>query len=210
MAKRTKNGRKVSKRSFVGLEQLFGSRTRFKLLKIFCQNQDKKFFVRELARLTDNQLNAVRREVSNLEQLEIIEEIVANNTKKKFFKLNSDFVLFNEINALILRSELLIEKKLIDSIKGLGNIDLCILTGSLVGDEEASCDIMLVGKIKKSILAKTIEEFEAEVKRPVIYTIFTPEEYKYRKSLTDRFLFSLLEGKKIVAVDKRGEFAEED
>ena len=194
--------------TFAGLEQLFGSKTRFGLLKLFCQDKERRFFLRELARLADNQLNAVRREVANLESMGIIREMASDDAKKKFYQLNTNFVLADEISSLVIKSELLAKKNLVSLITGMGNVDLCILTGTLLG-VQAPCDILIVGRINKDELGKTIRKFEAEMGKAIAYTVLAPEEYKQRKSLTDKFLFGILESKKMVAVDKQGEFAYE-
>ena len=55
------------------LEQLFGSRTRVKLLRLFLLNPEDKYYVREITRLVSEQINSVRRELSNLESLDLIE-----------------------------------------------------------------------------------------------------------------------------------------
>lgn len=208
MAKKIKGGRKGGVKSFSGLEQLFGSRTRFGLLKIFCQNKDKEFFVRELARLSNNQLNAVRREVANLEELGIIIGVDTSDAKKKYYKLNNNFVLIDEISSLICKSELLAEKKLIEHFQKIGDIDLCIFSGVLIG-KESPCDILIVGVVKKEALVQLIKDFENEINKTITYTVFSPEEYKQRKSLTDKFLFTIIEESKRVAIDKNGEFANE-
>lgn len=205
-----KNKRKAiikrNPRAFSGIEQFFGSKTRFRLLKTFCEQPEKDFFVRELARLASNQLNAVRRELANLADIGIIKEGESQDLKKKFYRLNTNFVLAGEINGLISKSDLLAEKRLIDFISTLGNLELCILTGNLVGDKGAACDALLVGKINKAALNEAIQDFEREVGKTIIYTIFSPEEYQQRKALTDKFLFNIFDGKKIVAVDKNNEF----
>ena len=48
------------------LEHLFGSKTRVRLLRLFLHHPEEAFFVRELARKTHFQMNAVRRELENL------------------------------------------------------------------------------------------------------------------------------------------------
>lgn len=207
MQPKTKNKTKKDAQSFAGIEQLFGSKTRFCLLKNFCANPEKEFFVRELARLTNNQLNAVRREILNLATLGILKEGENKDRKKRFYRLNTNFVLFNEINALLSKSDLLAEKRLVDFIGTLGNLELCFLTGSLVGEKDGVCDLLIVGKINRGALSAAIAEFEREAERTVIYAIFSPEEYQQRKSLTDKFLFNILEGKKIIVADKNGEFS---
>src|SRR3990167_11160821 len=54
------------------LEQLFGSRTRIKLLKIFLAQPTQLFFVRELTRAIGERINSVRREIANLIRLGVV------------------------------------------------------------------------------------------------------------------------------------------
>ena len=51
------------------LEQLFGSRTRTKLLYLFLEHPEEAFFVREITRQIKERINSVRRELDNLEKL---------------------------------------------------------------------------------------------------------------------------------------------
>ena len=174
-------------------------------MKLFFNSPEKEFFVREMARLGNTQLNAIRREVQNLEELGIIEKAETSDSKKIFYRLNQNFILFNEVSSLIKKAELLAEKKLVDCLKELGDIKLCILTGALLGTE-APTDLLLVGKINRDALAKLISKFEKEINKSIAYTVLSIEEYKHRKSLTDKFLFSIIESKKIIAIDELEEF----
>ena len=63
------------------LEQLFGSRTRWKLLKLFLSHKDEAFYIRELTRLTDEKLNSIRRELANLEDWGIIKTSLPKEKK---------------------------------------------------------------------------------------------------------------------------------
>ena len=63
----------MSKKPFK-LEQMFGSKTRARLMCLFLQHQEDAFFVRELARKIGAQLNSVRRELENLADLDLILE----------------------------------------------------------------------------------------------------------------------------------------
>ena len=54
------------------IEQLFGSKTRVKLLQLFYSNPNRSFYVREITRKIDEQINSVRRELSNLLNIGII------------------------------------------------------------------------------------------------------------------------------------------
>ncbi|MEK7095700.1 MAG: transcriptional regulator, partial [Patescibacteria group bacterium] len=60
-------------------EQLFGSKTRVKLLSLFYSNPNRSFYVREITRKIDEQINSVRRELANLLSIGIITSDANNN-----------------------------------------------------------------------------------------------------------------------------------
>jgi len=76
------------------LEKLFGSKTRVLLLRLFLNNSDKHYYVRELARNLELHLNAVRRELENLEEIGILtstdqaDEESEESGNKKYYRLN--------------------------------------------------------------------------------------------------------------------------
>ena len=59
----------MSKEDSTPVEKLFGSKTRAKLLKLFFENPEKSFYVREITRVIEEQINSVRRELLNLENI---------------------------------------------------------------------------------------------------------------------------------------------
>ncbi|MEK7211641.1 MAG: hypothetical protein AAB731_03335 [Patescibacteria group bacterium] len=189
------------------LEQLFGSKSRAKLLRLFLANdgEDGRFYVRELARKLGLQLNSVRRELFNLESIGMLISEGISGEKRKFYRLNKDFVLYKELKMLFSKSEFFTENKFIKEIKESGKINLLILTGGFVGVKDFPTDLLIVGKINRKILAKKISDFEKELGRGINYTFFSPQEYKYRKDLTDKFLYGILEGKKIMLINNSGD-----
>ncbi|MDO8489911.1 MAG: hypothetical protein Q7S47_00670 [bacterium] len=212
------------------LEQIFGSKTRSRLLKIFLMNPDKAFFIRELTRMIDTQINSVRRELDNLSQCGIIKAITPNDgvpivgieldedeqkndskvvkgkkkiakVIKKHFMVNTSFVLYRELSNLLMRSPLLFQEKFISDIKALEGVDFALMTGFFVDHSDASVDLLIVGSTPKARLTKIISSYEKEFEREINYSSMTTEEFLYRKSLTDRFLCRILDAKKIVIVD---------
>lgn len=210
------------------LEQLFGSKTRTKLLRLFLLNPDTAYFIRELTRKIDTQINSVRRELQNLVSCGIIttvdnicpEKRESSNSQrsvgthgnfskkateklsKKYFQIRRDFPLYTELQILFTKSPLLLKHDFLREASGLGSIDYAIMTGFFVGRDDLPVDILIIGTIDKAKISKLIHAFERELEREVNYTAMTTEEFLYRKSLTDRFLFNVLEGKKIVIIDK--------
>ena len=86
------------------LEQLFGSRTRVKLLHLFLENIEQDFFVREICRAINERIHSVRRELENLEKFGLISP--RTEDQKKYYKINSDFPVLEELRRLIEKSKL--------------------------------------------------------------------------------------------------------
>jgi len=190
------------------LEQLFGSQTRVKLLQIFLNNPGEKYFVRELTRILGSQINAIRRELENLHTLDIIcqiENIADENGKmarQKYYQSNHKFVLYPELKSIVEKSQFLLNKKFANSLKKAGKVHYLALTGRFVGDENVPTDIIIVGKLKKKSIERIIKNFEKTIAREINFTIFDKEEFNYRRSVADRFLYSILDSEKIVMIDE--------
>ncbi|MFA6271936.1 MAG: winged helix-turn-helix domain-containing protein [Patescibacteria group bacterium] len=190
------------------LEQLFGSRTRVKLLRLFLSEPEKLYFVREITRMIDERINSVRRELKNLEDMGLV--LSHDKDQKRYYQANSDFILFPELRGLILKAQVILEDKLVSDIKALGNIQYMVLTGFFVGIQDNSTDILLVGKINRDKLTRLMDKFEKFFNRGINYTVMTTKEYKYRRDLTDRFLYDILENKNIVMIDKFSKVMKKD
>src|SRR6266567_4501755 len=80
------------------IEQLFGSKTRVKLLRLFYGNPNRSFYVREITRKIDEQINSVRRELSNLLQIGIITSDTTNN--KLYYEVNQKFEFYGPLQAM--------------------------------------------------------------------------------------------------------------
>jgi len=191
------------------LEHLFGSKTRVRLLRIFLNHQDIAYYVRELTRLADSQINAVRRELDNLEKIGLVTSFKQKATGdkrsqsvKKYYQVNVNYILYPELKALLLKAQILIENDLVSKIRKIGTIKYLALTGIFVGFVGAPTDMFLVGNVDKNKFDRLIKRFEKELNYEVNYTIMKPNEYKYRREIMDKFLYNILENKKIVVVDE--------
>src|ERR1700740_2679598 len=80
------------------IEQLFGSKTRVKLLQLFYSNPNRSFYVREITRKIDEQINSVRRELSNLLNIGII--ISENTENKLYYEVNQKYEYFEPLQEI--------------------------------------------------------------------------------------------------------------
>lgn len=211
------------------IEQLFGSKTRVKLLGLFYQNPNRSFYVREITRKIDEQINSVRRELANLLSIGIIKSDNSNN--KLYYEVDQSFEYYEALEAMFGLNKKKRKKSTakqndgndanevsdlaessndqaqtgdenIDNILRSGNVRMLIYTGQFTRDNQAGVDVVVVGDINLPNLEHAIEKLEAAEKKEVRYSVFTPEEFNYRKQVNDRFIANLLLSKKIVHIDR--------
>ncbi len=191
------------------------------MLKLFLLNPNKKFYIRELARKLKLQINSVRRELENLEkfgllvsvsEIEISDELCGKKSsqdksskqEKKYFQANTEFVLFEEIKALIIKAQILYERDFINKLEKIGKIKLLILSGIFVNNYSSPTDLLIVGRFNKPKLLRLIKELEQELGNEINFTLMDSKEFKYRRDITDIFLYEILEGRRMVVIDEAG------
>jgi predicted transcriptional regulator/predicted nucleotidyltransferase len=212
------------------IEQLFGSKTRVKLLSLFLNNPGRPFYVREITRKIDEQINSVRRELANLLSVGLISSESSNN--RLYYEVNTKYDYYEQLRNIFTTMTVSSEDKIMadtreedqiaKKLKATGSVQFAFLTGSFVRDSRVGIDMFIVGDVNKTRLAKLVADIEKEMNRELNYTVMTPDDYSYRLALNDRFVVNLLEAKKIVIVDSQrekliehadvtfGEFAPED
>jgi predicted transcriptional regulator len=83
------------------LEHLFTSRTRVQLLELFLLRPEREIHVREICRRTGLNINAVRRELANLEGLGLLTSRRAGNAR--FYTVNIAFPVYQELVGIFLK-----------------------------------------------------------------------------------------------------------
>lgn len=128
----------------------------------------------------------------------------ADKQEKKFFRVNKDFPLFEDVKSLIIKSQILHKDDFTKDLLKAGSIKLLILAGVFINDFKSPTDVLIVGKVNKDKLLKTIRGLERELGREVNFTLLTATEFKYRRDIADIFLYDLLEKEKIIVIDEIG------
>lgn len=198
------------------IEQLFGSKTRVKLLQLFFSNPNRSFYVREITRKIEEQINSVRRELANLLSIGIISSETNNN--RLYYEVDQTFEHYGPLSAIFgakLGSRTKNKKKTPTSIDNLnllavGNVELALYTGQLTRDDRSGVDVLVVGDINPTKLNKFIAELEAKEGKELRYTVMTLGDFNYRQQINDRFLSTVMESKNQVLVDKHNLMVKED
>ena len=188
------------------IEQLIGSKTRVKLLGLFLSSPNRPFFVREITRKIDEQINSVRRELANLLNAGIITAETTN--KKVFYEVNQDYefyaplrTIFSGEKAKLLPGQISSTIEQPADLKALGNVDLLLYTGHMTRDDRASVDVLIVGNISANAVQKFVASLEEREGKELRYTTMTLADFQYRRQVRDRFLADVLSAKKQVVVD---------
>jgi predicted transcriptional regulator len=171
------------------LKALFSSQTRIKLLKNFLSNEEEEFYIRELTRLLDEQINSIRRELDNLKKIGLVKSRLRN--RRKFFTVNTNFLFYNELKNIFIKTSAN-DKNLKKDLSNLGKIDLAILSGNFVNNKETETDILIVGEI----VSKKVEDYFLKDygKNKINHTVLTKADFLYRLEVKDPFLFKILKG----------------
>lgn len=186
------------------IDALFGSKTRVKLLHLFLNNPGKAFYVREITRLIDEQINSVRRELANMLEVGIITSDSSDN--KLYYQINQRYeyyVPFRSIFADVSTASEVKSKADADwqAITELPRLRLALLAGVLVKDSSSAIDLLLVGDVPMIKLKNAIKQIEKSEGRELNYTVLGYEEFYYRLSVRDKFITQILHGKHAVLAD---------
>lgn len=180
------------------LKALFSSQTRIKLLKTFLLNPGEEFFIRQLTRLLDEQINSIRRELDNLKKIGLVRSRVRN--RKKFFYANQNFILFTELKNIFIKSSAN-DKNLKKDLQKLGEIDLAILAGKFVNEKESEIDLLIVG----DVVSKKVEDYlEKDMgKVNINFSVLTKADFDYRLEVKDSFIIKILKNENNVILINR-------
>ncbi|MBP5204992.1 transcriptional regulator [Candidatus Saccharibacteria bacterium] len=178
------------------LEKLFGSKTRTKLLALFFENTDKSFYVREITRVIEEQINSVRRELINLEGIGIVKNETFDN--KIYYSANLKHPFSHALSEMFSAKtpeSIKVEvgkSTWADYIKPVKNYLVGLIVTNRVPGEEG-IDMLIIGDDKTKKLTHWAEVVEKKKGKPLNYVIMSEDDYTYRKSVRDRFLVELME-----------------
>jgi len=188
------------------IDALFGSKTRVKLLHLFLNNPGKSFYVREITRLIDEQINSVRRELSNMLGVGIITSDSSDN--KLYYSVNQRYEYYVPFKAIF--SDGHIDTTVIaqtsttswaDDVKLLPGLRLAILAGVLVKGSGSPVDLLLVGDMPAQKVQTVVREIERAEARELNYSVLTYDEFYYRWSVRDKFITEIVSSKHSVIFD---------
>lgn len=169
------------------LRRLFVSRTRHKLIQLFFYHPGTYYFVRQLTRLTGEEINSVRRELANLKSASIISSEVRAN--KLYYTTNNNSSMFRDLLVFANKSIGLGSSVLEGSSK---NNSLKLLLYSfefaLGHSNPDSVDLIMVGDLQQRDVESLIKDEEQRRGHEINYMLMSRSEYHLRRQRRDPFM----------------------
>jgi len=156
------------------LEAIVTSKTRVKLLLKFFLNPNTSAYLRGLTAEFGESSNAVRLELNRLENAGMLTSKNVGN--KKIFQVNKTHSLYDPIHHIV--GKYIGLDKIIDYVvKKLGNLETAYLCGDLAkGKSSDVIDLILIGKIDRQFLSKTVEKAQGITGKKIKYLIYDTDE----------------------------------
>jgi predicted transcriptional regulator with HTH domain/predicted nucleotidyltransferase len=181
--------------------ELTRSKVRRKILAYFFSNIEQELYLREIARLLDEDPGNLSKELSKLEKEHLFSFRIRGN--QKYYSLNKEYPLFNEIKSVVFKTvgitgllrELIAHSAGVNAAFIYGSyanstentysdIDLCLIIDNNIFNDDTF--IAEINKIEKSIL------------RDIEYIYYSENEWNKKIKLQDSFILNLISQPKIV------------
>ncbi len=153
-------------------------------------NSEQEYFIRELTRRLEEQINSIRRELDNLKKAGLLKTKTKNG--KKYYYVNKSFIFLEELKSMIVKT-LASTQGLASEISKMGEVKVLALAGVFVENPTETVDMLIVGEVDREKLANYLTN-EVKTSRPVKFTVITEEDYKFRLNCKDKFVGDILNG----------------
>lgn len=181
------------------------SRVRSKLLKVFLQDPQEMFYVRELTRKVDEEINAVRRELDRMQRRGLVKSEPRGN--RLYYFLRKQYPFYQELLQLVTKTSGLggaIRK----NKNKLGRIKFAMFSGKFVrrkARQQNEVDLLIVGSVVLPQLAALVRGEEARRKQEINYAVMAVDEFEFRRRRRDPFLTGILSGSRVMVIGDEDE-----
>jgi hypothetical protein len=170
------------------LKHLFISQTRIKLISVLFYNPKEIFYVRQLVRLIDEEINSVRRELSNLKKSGLISSEWRGN--RLYYCADKQSSLFSDL-LLIANQSTGLGLKLQNKNETLGTIKFVFYSYRFMAGEKRNTDdidLIIVGDVSLHEIENYIKQEESIRGYEINYMVMGKGEFNLRRQKRDQFI----------------------
>jgi hypothetical protein len=179
---------------------LITSKTRVKLLNVFLTQPQEMYHVRECVRRTNEEINAVRRELLLLEKKGVLQREPRAN--RVYYSLSKDYPFYFDLLKISAKT-IGLGASILENRAKLGKIKFAMFSGKFIRRIKESAedvDLIIVGTIVLPELAILVRNEETRLGTEINYTAMTEEEFRFRKQRNDPFLVGILYGSRVMLI----------
>lgn len=152
---------------------------RRRVLALLLLNPDKRYHVREIARLTDTVAGTLHKELARLAEAGILAKQSMGNQVQYFADRNCP--VFDELASILRKTSGLVEVLANALVSLAENIDVALVFGSMASSKESSAsdvDLLVIGKVDFADVAKSIYPSQDILQREINPKVYTQKEWK--------------------------------
>lgn len=182
------------------LKDFMMSRVRVRILELFYSNPKEMYYVRQITREVGEEINAVRRELDRMTKNGIIKS--ENRGNRLYYQLNKNYYYYPELLDMVSKSTGLGKK--FNKLKAkLGKVEFVVFSGKFakhLARAHDDVDILIVGQVVMPEISALIQQEEKVRGREINFTVFSSDEFEFRKQRRDPFLLEILSGSRIMVI----------
>src|SRR5258708_1818168 len=182
------------------LTDLITSKSRVKLLTVFLTTPSEMYHVRELVRRTEDEINAVRRELAFLEKKGLL--VKEPRANRIYYSLSRSYPFYFDLLALGAKT-IGLGSEILKNKSKLGKIKYVMFSGRFarrIKKNSDDVDLLVVGTVVLPELALLIRNEERRIGAEINYTAMTEEEFDFIKKTRDAFIIGVLIGSRIMVI----------
>lgn len=179
------------------LKHLFSSSIRADILSLLLNSPDEQFYVREIANLLRKNPSGVKRELDNLESLDILtSERVAN---LRYFQANQESPLHEELKSLITKS-LGLPGALKAVLRAAGTKAAFIYGPYAEGEDVNKVYLLVIGA--ETSVDREFKDLKKKFGYTINWTEMEVSEYRRKRRKKDSSLMRILSGRRISLIGR--------
>ncbi len=174
------------------LEVLFGSKTRYRIIRFFLLNAEE-YSLSEISEKILIKSSKIRKDLNDFLRIKFL--LFRLKKGKKYYRVNENFIFLAELKSLVIKPNVYPYSKSLREIRKVGDVKLALIGGIFLNYNRGKADLLLVAdNLNKKMFQNLIAKVEAEVGKEIRYVLMSSEELKYRLNMTDRFLLDFIRG----------------
>ena len=147
------------------LNSFFISKVRVKMLRQYLLNPEETHHVRGLVRLLDEEINAVRRELKNLEEVGLLKSLARGN--KLEYTINPEFPILRDLISMFRKNEPEV-KEIRKRLLSINGVTTALITDNFFSgkhENDTDVDLFIVAEAGVQQINAMIKDLEIVLKR---------------------------------------------